>query len=210
MGPMTVNERTRSPASPGPHAARRCLMLLPRGFDAPPELLRGMERRGVELREVNDPASAMVALARERFLAMVLVEPATQAEAASLRQAVSRYHPRIRLWQYRADHEPRLTRYEQPPIERPEPTPEHSSGVESTLAPYRIGPVRGMNGEADATNREPGDPAEASGRETEAAIDGEAQERAEPAENGSDPMMLSAEELSMLLSGRKGPDREDS
>lgn len=88
----------------------RCLLVVPRGCDAPVELLDGLRRHGVRAREVGDAPGAMVALAREPVEAVVLVEPAMIHQVGRLKGAVRRYHAGVDLWQYERGAEVRLKR----------------------------------------------------------------------------------------------------
>lgn len=94
---------------PGHHRGR-CLILVPRGFDAPPDLLQGLRQRGVALDEVGDAPAVMVALARGRYLSLVIVEPQAVLELEELLDSVRQYHGPMPIWRYLADRDPRLSR----------------------------------------------------------------------------------------------------
>jgi hypothetical protein len=107
-----MDSRVTHASGNGPAApAKRCLLLVPRGYDAPLDLLDGFRRRGVAIREVPDAAAAMVALAREKFVALVILEPDAAVDAGKLYHAVRRYHPGTPVWQYRWASDPRLAHY---------------------------------------------------------------------------------------------------
>jgi len=97
---------------------------MPRGYDAPVDLLDGLHRRAVRIDEVNDAPAAMVALVRRGHGVMVIVEPASLIDADRLADTASQYHGNLMVWQYRFADRPRLRRYAgaaapmaQPPIE---------------------------------------------------------------------------------------------
>lgn len=89
-------------------------MLVPRGFDAPLELVEGTSQRGVTVEEVGDAPSVMVALAKGRYLSLVIVEPQAVLELAELIGAVKQYYPAVPVWRYGADERPRLERLTRP------------------------------------------------------------------------------------------------
>lgn len=89
----------------------KSLILLPRGCEAPAELLEGLRRRQVSVREVHDAPAAMTALARGRYLALVIVDPAAMSESENLARTVKSYHPELVVWQYRFDAQPALSHY---------------------------------------------------------------------------------------------------
>jgi hypothetical protein len=90
--------------------ALRCLMLVPRGHAAPADLLDGLTRRGVSVREVTDSPVVMVTLARQSHGMLVVIEPAAWSDLPHLIAAVRRYHPSVAVWRYRHDGQPRLDR----------------------------------------------------------------------------------------------------
>lgn len=92
-------------------AAGQCLLLLPPGYEAPTDLLSGLRKRGVQVREVNDAPAAMLALARQRYLSLVIVEPDSLMQAGELAAAAHRYHAATTVWRYAAADEPRLMRW---------------------------------------------------------------------------------------------------
>jgi len=87
----------------------RCLLLVPRGRDAPVDLLDGLRQRRVALREVSDPPAVMAALAHGSFDSVVIVEPPSMPDARALVLALAEYHPHVRLWEYRFEGPIRLT-----------------------------------------------------------------------------------------------------
>ena len=119
------------PLSPPSTMAARCLLLLRRGHDAPPDLVRGLHRRHVAVREVHDAPAAMAALARQPFHIFLIVEPAAWPDLTPLAHAVRHYHPAVRLWQYRWSAQPRLRPLDAPqkkeaPLPPPRPRPDLS------------------------------------------------------------------------------------
>ncbi len=101
----------------------RCTLWLPRGYDAPVDLVEGLRRREVRVAEVHDAPAVMVALAREREPAghvLVIVEPSMLRSAEALRAAVAEYHPRVPVWRYDWQNRPALARWTDA-RERPEP-----------------------------------------------------------------------------------------
>ena len=86
----------------------RCLLLVPRGRDAPADLLDGLRQRRVALSEVSDPPAVMAALARDSFDSVVIVEPPSMPDARALVLALAEYHPQVRLWEYRFEGATRL------------------------------------------------------------------------------------------------------
>jgi len=139
---MTQNTREKTS-----DALVRCLLVVPRGCDAPADLLGGLRRRGVSVREVANGPAAMVELARRRYLSMILVEPEMTPQAGVLAQTAGRYHPRVTLWSYRHIDEPRLNRWEQ--VSEPE-IPESQQATSDQPRE----PVADQPAEAD-TPREP-------------------------------------------------------
>lgn len=108
-----------------PHT--RCLLLVPRGFDAPLDLLDGLRRRRVTVQEVGDAPAVMVALATGStagpFAAVVLIEPDSVRDADRLIAAIRRHH-RVAIWRYGYDAHPRLVRlYTPPEAATPAPVP---------------------------------------------------------------------------------------
>ena len=94
--------------------AGQCLLLLPPGCEPPAELLGGLRKRGVSVRQVSDAPAAMVALARQRYLSMVIIEPDCLPQTGELAAAARRYHAATTIWRYAADDEPRLMRWPSP------------------------------------------------------------------------------------------------
>lgn len=95
----------------GQNGVDRCLLLVPRGYDAPLDLLDGLRRWGVAVSEVSDEPAVMVALARGAVTSLVIVEPSRHPNVAALTHAVNRYHTAVVLWRYEWSFEPRLTRF---------------------------------------------------------------------------------------------------
>ncbi len=93
---------------------------MPRGYDAPLDLLDGLRRWNVSVSEVADESAAMVALAKQSVSSLIIVEPAMHQDAARLAAAVQRYHPGVKLWQYSWTTEPRLTQFGAPTIKSSE------------------------------------------------------------------------------------------
>ena len=85
-----------------------CLLLVPRGYDAPADLLDGFRQRGVAINEAADAPAVMVSLSRRSYVALVIVEPAAIADAHSLARAVGRYYAGLPVWRYSKSGEPRL------------------------------------------------------------------------------------------------------
>lgn len=119
----------------------RCLMLVPRGFDAPPDLIEGMRQRGVALDEVADAPAVMVALARGRYLSLVVVEPQAVLEMEELLESVRDYHGPMPIWRYVAEGHPRLSRL----------TPKQEAENSSSGASNPGGGSTGSNGHAEAS-----------------------------------------------------------
>ncbi len=87
-----------------------CLLVIPAGQDPPLDLLDGLRRREVAVREVGDAPSAMATLATPRTARpnmVVVVDPAGLRDADRLAATVRRYFPRMPLWRYvRGAHPP--------------------------------------------------------------------------------------------------------
>jgi len=119
-------ERRPTPSPNGGHAAR-CLLLVPRGHDAPLDLIDGLNRRKVATRQVHDAPAVMVALAeqtRRRPKVVVIVHPQAQTCAAPLVRAIRKYHGDVAIWQYDFAGDPRLHAWPDEP--KPEPSVEIS------------------------------------------------------------------------------------
>jgi len=94
---------TRRPVSTNGGHRSRCLLVVPRGHDVPLDLLDGLTRRRVDVREVHDAPAAMVALAEtgpSRPKVVVVVHPAAQSAAEVLVRAIGRYHGDVTVWRY--------------------------------------------------------------------------------------------------------------
>lgn len=173
----------------------RCLLLVPRGFDAPLDLLDGLRRRRVTVQEVGDAPAVMVALATGStagpFAAVVLIEPDSVRDANRLIEAIRLHHP-VSIWRYGYDAHPRLNRVYTPPETAQTASPPDAS--------------------ADAPQRPPTQPTEpprASSlaqpiRQTGEPTDPTAPEAPEPAQ-----AELSEDELAMLLGRDRRADPED-
>jgi len=101
----------RRPSSLNGGHRSRCLLLVPRGHDVPLDLLEGLTRRKVAVREVHDAPAVMVALADEsprRPRAVVVVHPRAMAAADPLVRAMRQYHDDVAIWRYDATEEPAL------------------------------------------------------------------------------------------------------
>lgn len=86
-------------------------MLVPPGFSPPLDLLEGLARRQVVVREVADAPGAMaeLAAAAEPFAALVVVQTPSVEQAERLMEAVGRHFPSVARWQYRTDQATRLS-----------------------------------------------------------------------------------------------------
>ena len=117
-----------------PDSMPRCLLLTPRGPQPPAELVNGLEQRGVTIAQATDVPAVMVALARQSFVTLVIVEPSLWKNCQELVRAVRRYHPAVALWQYIGERTPRLSRYPLPPAHS-EPRSNSGNGRHATPAP---------------------------------------------------------------------------
>jgi len=121
--------------------AARCILWLPRGHDAPIDLVRGLEQRHVRIRQVHDAPAVMVELATRAgrsSCVLVIVEPDALRSADALRAAVGRYHKHVPIWRYDHDKSPALQRWAKlaqtaptapkprdvPPVDEDEPSDE--------------------------------------------------------------------------------------
>ena len=172
----------------------RCLLLVPRGHDAPPDLLEGLARRRVRVREVNDAPSVMVALADSgaaRPKVVVIVHPAAQGAAEALVAAVRRYHADVVVWRYEPGLRPALSAWPadetgQPLQTDPQPVPYPFAAAEPPMPSEPQPPAGVATVEADGVNPAP------------AGLD----------DDDLEPPLLSEEELAMLL-GDDEPDLEN-
>jgi hypothetical protein len=117
-------ERRPKPTPNGGQKAR-CLLLVPRGHDAPLDLIDGLNRRQVAAREVRNAPAVMVALAEQRKRrpkVVVIVHPQAQSSAEALVHAIRRYHPDVAVWRYDFEHDPQLHAWPDEP--QPEPSVE--------------------------------------------------------------------------------------
>lgn len=168
-------ERRPKPTPNGGHKAR-CLLLVPRGHDAPPDLIDGLNRRKVALREVRDAPAVMVALAEQRKRrpkVVVIVHPQAQSSAEPLVSAIRKYHHEVAIWRYDLEGDPSLRAWPDEP--QPQPSVKTEELRSTSAEPSQPGP--------EPSEFEPGieQPAEA-----------------EPIDD-IEPPLLSDEELAMLL-----------
>lgn len=91
--------------------AARCLLLVPRGYDAPLALLEGLRRRGVSVREVSDGIGVMMELGLDGRGMLVIVEPGAVRDVNRIVGAVRRYYSRVVCWQYSYGIDRPLVRY---------------------------------------------------------------------------------------------------
>lgn len=80
----------------------RCLVVVPRGSEAPASLLDGLRERGLPIHETCDAPTAMALLAREPINVMILVEPDRLPDGDLLAASAARYFPNLRTWHYGA------------------------------------------------------------------------------------------------------------
>lgn len=212
---MGETEGRDNPSRGGVREPTPCLMLVPRGFDAPLELIEGMRERGVRMQEVGDAPAVMVALARRRYLSVVIVEPFAVLELEQLLEAISRYHGPVPVWQYVADEKPRLSRLSQRPAPRRQsprtadaevaavatPPRQRQTQPEPTVSPDVAGRIRPSRSSAGgwrdrrkhaAMEAESPAPADRTPREPE-------HEEESPFDPPQVRVTLSEEELAMLL-----------
>lgn len=173
-------------------SAACCLIWLPAGYDAPADLLEGLRRRGVGVREAHDAPSVMAGLSRgggRRIKVVVVVEPDVLRDADDLVAAVRAYHPKVAVW--------RFSRGARPPLDK-------WSGGEAAGGNGRT-TVRGV---AEA---EPPSVGEAAVAEGAAAIDDPPASRDSGTKGGESEgehePLLTDEELAMLLGGDEEDDR---
>ncbi|MFA7237631.1 MAG: hypothetical protein WC058_12275 [Phycisphaeraceae bacterium] len=102
-----MGERDRKPLMSQSHPSK-CLLWVAAGCDVPLELLDGLRRRDVAVRQVHDSPSVMAALATEGAKVLVLVEPATLRDVERLVKAVRGYHD-ASIWRYERGAMPALT-----------------------------------------------------------------------------------------------------
>lgn len=157
-------------------APPQCLLWSAVGCEPPLELLRGLGRRNVPVREVHDAPSIMLALAgaepKARGRVLVILEPDLLDEVEALVDAVRRYHRPITIWGYRADADPPLQPW--PPAAAPAvdkskagPTDadaaapsDHAAHPESTADEQsRPAAPAGQSDKAEASNPAPHEPA---------------------------------------------------
>ncbi len=87
-------------SSAGSAAATRCLLWLPRGCDAPVDLLEALRSRSVGVREVAHAPSVMSELALHDYAALVIVNVDGSREADRLIASVEKYHPDVSVRRY--------------------------------------------------------------------------------------------------------------
>lgn len=102
-----MGERDRKPPMSIAHPSK-CLLWVAAGCDVPLELLDGLRRRDVAVRQVHDAPSVMAALATEGAKVLVLVEPAMLRDVERLVKAVRGYHD-ASIWRYERGAMPALT-----------------------------------------------------------------------------------------------------
>ncbi|MBX3358129.1 MAG: hypothetical protein KF745_06850 [Phycisphaeraceae bacterium] len=167
--------------SPGSSPSAQCVLLRQQEAPAPADLMQSLEKRRVEIALVGDAFEAMARVATidhaattapapsgGRFL--IIVSPATVADAADLVVAAEKYAPAWECWMYDAAANPRLRRIVKADVEAWS-TPGGASGQAGGAAPP--GPMLRLASE------EPAPP---------------------PAPSSRPGSLLSAEELEMLLS----------
>ncbi len=190
-------------------------MLVPRGCDAPLDLLDGLRRRTGLVREVVDPPSAMVRLAQDRFEVLILVDPQLVRQVEQLVNAVSQYHPDVRIWRYDRGRRPALRTWTQPP-ETPTATDEAGDAGDTALPNAQAAEdvdleqdePDGSAPQIEASETDP-DVAEAQQPDTPVATqppDEPAPDEADEPADSLEPPLLTDEELAMLL----GDDEADS
>jgi hypothetical protein len=105
-----------------PPSASRCILWLPRGYDAPIDLVRGLQQRHVPIHEVHDAPSVMLRLARQRSFGgsvLVLVEPQALRHHQQLVDAARKYHPDVPVWRYRWSDRPVISKWDNGGAPRP-------------------------------------------------------------------------------------------
>ena len=182
-----------------------CLMLVPRGYDAPLDLLDGLRQRRVPVRELHDAPAVMaeLALCAGGGRLVVIIEPDALRHADALARAIMAYHPRVPVWSYRHRQRPALQAWPQieSTVTAAGPTPQ-ASVVDESPAPEAAAPAQAKFPEAESIvepSAEPAtepvpEPAPEPAPDTEAHTDASA----EPPEDDDGPL-LTDEELSMLL-----------
>lgn len=101
----------------------KCLLWVSAGCDVPLELLDGLRRRDVAVRQVHDAPSVMAALAGEGAKVLVLVEPSTLRSLERLIGAVRSYFD-VSIWRYQRGAAPALAPYDAGPMEHAAEPPE--------------------------------------------------------------------------------------
>jgi hypothetical protein len=183
------------------HPTAQCLLVAPRGYDVPVDLLDGLRRRSVQVREVTDAPTAMLLLARQVFTSLIILEPAAQPDAAALAAAVKRYYPRVVLWQYRWNTEPRLVHFgDAAPIAAPPPV---TTGPVAPVKPPPQPTQRAQPVPASIADIDLPDDDEALMRD----LDSRTADAPKAAFEPPDATLLSDDELQMLLGG--APPRKD-
>jgi len=192
----------------GGNGTAACLLLVPRGYDAPGDLLDGLRQRGVTAQEVGDAPSAMVALASRGYTALIVVEPSALADVHALCRAVERYYPALPRWEYRRSDVPRLSRCGggdgtatriAPAVAEPsEPGPEQSMTEPTPPAAPPVEAVLQQDAAEPPADVHPGADTESIG------TDGAARE---PRDDRTGPLLadLTDEELAMLLDEEREP-----
>ena len=110
-------------------ATTHCLLWLPRGFDAPLDLVRGLNRRHVRVRQVHDAPSVMAQMAANRLNStaarvLILVEPHLLRQPQRLIDTLRTYYPKALIWRYDLTAEPALTHWEDGPVEPDQTVPQ--------------------------------------------------------------------------------------
>lgn len=83
-------------------AKRRCVVLLRRDQPMPEELLKGLERRKIRVRLVENRPEVIAELALGDVGAVILVEPEAVRGAEELREVIRGWYPEVGVWVYRA------------------------------------------------------------------------------------------------------------
>ncbi|MCC6579604.1 MAG: hypothetical protein IT440_04125 [Phycisphaeraceae bacterium] len=99
---MEHAEQARS-ADVGSTPVRPFVVLTQPDTPRPQPLLSLLERRGIPVCLVVDPPSVMAELARRPDQVIVVHEPQRQPCIGELMEAVRRYHPDAKIWQYAVD-----------------------------------------------------------------------------------------------------------
>lgn len=119
---MSSHAPNAQPAPAGP----RCLLFVPRGCDAPIDLIAGLAARRLYVREISTAPGVMAELARKSYTILIAVFPGHAADWPALLEAVRIYHPSISIWTYDACNPLRLNRLPASPHAAAPQTPELS------------------------------------------------------------------------------------